>query len=331
MADKTYEMLWDCRFCGTSGLLALTHRHCPNCGAAQDAAERYFPPDDEKVAVEDHVYAGADRNCPACDSPNSAAATFCGNCGSPMDAAAAVARKDEQVVGQDPAAVEVEPPAPARKGGGSKVALAIFAVALLAIACGVASLFFTAEQRFEVAGHQWERTIDVERYDMVREEAWRDRLPAAAADVQCRSKKRDTKRVEDGETCKTVNVDLGDGTFRQDERCKPKYRSVDVMDDWCGYRVPKWQRVRTATAQGQGLDAAPHWPEVQVSGCASLGCERQGPRKEDYTVVLRGEDGEQATCSFNTVAAWQGYAPGSTWTADVRRVTGGVVCGSLRK
>ena len=32
---KTYEMMWDCPYCGTKHLLGLTHRHCPNCGAAR--------------------------------------------------------------------------------------------------------------------------------------------------------------------------------------------------------------------------------------------------------------------------------------------------------
>src|SRR5688572_28230933 len=41
--EQVFQMLWDCRFCGTSKLLGLDHRHCPNCGAAQDPEWRYFP------------------------------------------------------------------------------------------------------------------------------------------------------------------------------------------------------------------------------------------------------------------------------------------------
>ena len=55
-----FEMLWDCPNCGTDKLLGLTHRHCPNCGAAQDPSKRYFPADDQKVAVENHPYQGAE-------------------------------------------------------------------------------------------------------------------------------------------------------------------------------------------------------------------------------------------------------------------------------
>ena len=56
--SNAYEMFWDCPYCGTAELLGKTHRHCPACGAAQDAEARYFPPEDRKVAVEDHVRAG---------------------------------------------------------------------------------------------------------------------------------------------------------------------------------------------------------------------------------------------------------------------------------
>ena len=78
---KTYEMFWDCGYCGSTELLGKTHRHCPACGAAQDAGARYFPPEDKKVAVEDHVYVGSDFVCANCSAPCSARAAHCGNCG----------------------------------------------------------------------------------------------------------------------------------------------------------------------------------------------------------------------------------------------------------
>ena len=88
---KVYEMQWDCKFCGTKKLLGKTHRFCPNCGAQQDPTWRYFPSDSEKVAVQDHVYVGADIICKACQSLNSGKAEFCGNCGAPLSDAARAA------------------------------------------------------------------------------------------------------------------------------------------------------------------------------------------------------------------------------------------------
>jgi hypothetical protein len=36
-SGKTYEMLWDCRYCGTKKLLGKTHRQGPECGGEQHA------------------------------------------------------------------------------------------------------------------------------------------------------------------------------------------------------------------------------------------------------------------------------------------------------
>src|SRR5262245_41064864 len=85
-----YEMLWDCDHCDTKGLLAKSQRHCPECGAKQNADKRYFPPEGAEVRVDGHKYEGADRVCPACSAAISAAAKNCTNCGSPQDGAAEV-------------------------------------------------------------------------------------------------------------------------------------------------------------------------------------------------------------------------------------------------
>lgn len=36
MYDTNYEPLWKCRICGSDGLLASTHAHCPNCSHERD-------------------------------------------------------------------------------------------------------------------------------------------------------------------------------------------------------------------------------------------------------------------------------------------------------
>lgn len=97
--SKTYEMLWDCRYCGSRKNLGKTHRHCPNCGAQQDATARYFPAESEKVAVEDHVFVGADVQCPGCGFWSGRAAACCGGCGAPLSAAREAQRRADQVAG----------------------------------------------------------------------------------------------------------------------------------------------------------------------------------------------------------------------------------------
>ena len=85
LEEGTFQMLWDCQYCGSEKLLGVTHRFCPHCGAAQNPDTRYFPTAGEEVALHDHVYVGVDVLCPACEAPNSAAADFCGNCSASLE------------------------------------------------------------------------------------------------------------------------------------------------------------------------------------------------------------------------------------------------------
>ena len=85
MSEKTYEMLWDCQYCGTTKLLGKTHRFCPNCGAAQDPRSRYYPSEEDKVAVEDHTFVGVDVTCSVCNTLNNGDSHFCQNCGASLD------------------------------------------------------------------------------------------------------------------------------------------------------------------------------------------------------------------------------------------------------
>src|SRR5688572_8757657 len=98
VSEAVYEMVWDCKYCGQKKLLGLTHRFCAGCGGPQDPASRYFPPDNEKVAVNDHQFVGADVACPACKQPMGRAAKCCTHCGSPIDKGVEVARRGDVVV-----------------------------------------------------------------------------------------------------------------------------------------------------------------------------------------------------------------------------------------
>ncbi len=111
---RTYQMLWDCPSCGTCKLLGLTHRFCPNCGAPQDPTLRYFPPQDEAIAVEDHPLVGPDWRCSGCDAPNHARATFCGACGAPRSGDRPVALRHD-VVSTSGAAFQGETAADAKR------------------------------------------------------------------------------------------------------------------------------------------------------------------------------------------------------------------------
>lgn len=311
--DKTYEMMWDCEYCGSRKLLGKTHRHCPECGAAQNPQRRYFPPEHEKVAVEDHVYVGADQHCPACREPQSAAVKHCTNCGSPLAGGKAAARQGDQLVGVAGAPL----PAPVEKKGGSGKIIALVAVVVVSIvAFFVVRAFWKQEATVEVTGHSWQREIAIERHQEVKESG------------PCKSMPRDatvTSRSTPSPKCVTRKVDQGDGTFKEKKEC-------DEPVERCEYRVKKWTVANTLKETGRGLDDDPVWPKVRLGRRGDcLGCEREGSRTERYVVHFEdGAKGDDFECSFDEISEWKKFDEKSKWKVDKHVLGGDLDCDSLK-
>ncbi len=350
-------MLWDCKYCGTQKLLGLTHRHCPNCGAPQDATARYFPSASERVEVQNHVYAGADVVCPACQEANSKKAAHCFNCGSPLTEAAEVRRRAERdpstagADSKDAAVLEARAAVPStsaelrsaelgrasvagarsptKKRSSLKRDLTILAVIFVPLTVlFFLNIFWTKTVQVEVVRHHWVRDVIIERFSDVSESAWCDSLPSGARVTSREYTTRSSRKVADGESCSTRQVDNGDGTFSEKETCKTTYRSEPVKDYRCQYLVTKWHTDRTAKAEGD-YQKAPAWPALQFAKQGQcVGCEREGKRSERYEVVLRDKaDGEEASCELEE-AKWRRFQPGATYPTE-RMVVGGIVCGSI--
>jgi hypothetical protein len=134
--------------------------------------------------------------------------------------------------------------------------------------------------------------------------------------------------VADGEVCHNENHDRGDGTFERREVCKTKYRSEPVYDDKCNFTVDRWDRIRSEKNSG-GLREEPSWPSVGfLRTCTTLGCEREGPHHETYTVELRSNEATPYTCD-KPQAQWRSLVEGATYPMKVRVVGGGADCASL--
>jgi hypothetical protein len=339
-----YEMLWDCKFCGTKKLLGLTHRHCPSCGAPQGAEGRYFPSDDEKVPAKDHEYFGADLHCAHCGFANGSKSKHCAGCGAPLEGAKEVARKSDEVVA--PAAVDNEteekeiqrallragirpskPPAP-RTGPRWGLRLGcLLAVVLLASAAAL--LLWKKPGGLEVVRHTWKREIAVERYGPSNDSAWCDQLPSEVRDVRRRHEVRSHERVADGQDCHTRKVDRGNGTFTEQQECAPRFRDEPVYADKCYFTVDRWTKARSATAEGASLGDAPRWPDLALARAGRcVGCEREGARTENYVVVFRDDQAREHSCEFDQVR-WSSFADGSRWAAQMGVVSGALDCNTL--
>jgi hypothetical protein len=306
-SEGFYEMLWDCDHCEAKGLLGKSQRHCPECGAPQNPDKRYFPTPEQQKRVDGHSYEGADRHCPACNSPMAAKAKNCAKCGSPLDGS-------KEVRG-----VMAAKPAPKKRRK-----IWPYVVAALVLIGFLIWLFFirTRDAQMVIDAHRWERVVMIEKFGDYEEAAWRNQMPSDASFPSCTRRERSTRKVPDGETCTTERVDKKDGTFEQVQRCKPKYRSEPIEDDWCTFRVRRWKRVDAVRSTGGGMQ--PAWPAVPATDVpATLGATRSMDRTEMLYLDLGGQ-----TCEVDATT-WRKYKDGQKVKVEVRAGTGKIVCKSL--
>lgn len=349
MAETTYQMLWDCRACGTVALLGITHRSCPNCGSAQDPQRRYFPEPGKEIAAEGHVYAGADKICRACNCAQSAKASFCGTCGSGLDAAkeatllvdapssldaaaarvpGAASREAEQRrrQGQTPEAPVKTPSSP----WPGRIFKGLAAVVVLFIGLFMVERLWTKAIELEVGRHTWSREIDVETFRADARSDWCDSKPSDSYDISKTRKQKGTEKVADGETCAPVRTDNGDGTFSKSNKCTTKYKSVPTYADWCSFKVDRWVVTDTRKASGESKEPTPAWPKVEgLRGGSGLGAQRIGPRREKYVAHFTAPKVDLA-CDYSE-GQWKTFNVKQKVSASQGVLLGSITCDSIDK
>ena len=325
--EKYYEMLWNCESCGAMGLFAKSQKHCPQCGSAQNPEKRFFPEEGQEVEVQGHQFVGVDWHCPYCQSPNGAAASFCGACGGAKDGS-----KEVKAV-SDPAAKTPEPPdppAPPAASGGFPWFKLILVLLVLVAGFFIVRFLWKSDEPLKVVALNWSREVDIERFAAVEESKWCNELPAGANVVHRAMEEKGKKKVPDGETCKDIRIDKRDGTFTKKRECTPKYKETPEMAYKCRYRVNSWKVVRTDKAQStQGSEPAWPAPRLYAAGGNILGNERLASRREVLSVQLQPAKGEVLTCALKP-EVWSRLKVGDVVTAKVR-ASGGADCDELKK
>lgn len=353
---KVYEMQWDCQYCGTEKLLGKTHRFCPNCGAPQNPDARYYPSDDEKVAVQDHKFVGKDITCPACDHLNSGASKFCEQCGSPLEKGTQAATLAAQMRDDDDTfessgsrdvvkekfesemeRVGLDKGGKRKKGGTPWVWIIGGVLACAAILAVIYMLTAKQESTLVVAELTWQRDAVVEQYQEYSVRSWEDTRPPGINMVivpgSCEREQRSTRRVPDGEECQVRRVDQGDGTFREEEQCQTVYREEPVYDQMCVWNGFIWDYARTVSTSGTGTEPEPYWGELNLrcDGEQRVGCERVASQEEAYTVHFRGDENRAYDCNFPQ-SEWQSIPIESVWTGLTGTFnTDAIDCDSLQR
>ena len=183
------------------------------------------------------------------------------------------------------------------------------------VALGVWYFFFrTVERPLEVAGHSWQRTVEVELEREVEEEAWA--VPPGGRQTGVyqaihhydkvfshnETRTRSVQVQTGTRTYKCGTRDLGNGYF-QDEMCtepvystrqesyqEPVYHDVPRYQAKYRYRIWRWGKERELTAQGHGLERV-HWPDTAAATAGPR--RRAGARRERYVLHLEGAKGQR--------------------------------------
>lgn len=300
-----YEMFWDCASCGTKKLLGVTHRHCPNCGSAQDENARYFPAAHEEIALTNHTYYGVDWDCQYCSTPNSNNAKYCVNCGAGKDGTKPVVMVHERVAkstqktNNSAAARSVS----VEKKSANYLAIGIGTIVFLLFVAIITGFMVKTEESALVYNKDWNRSIAVEQYSARSGSDWCNSKPSDAYNVTSSREVRDHKQVADGQSCTTSNVDRGDGSYSKQTTCTTKYKSVPIYDNKCYYTVNRWGHSRSIVSNGDHK-TEPYWSSVgrlTSSALNVLGNERLGNRSESYTVYFKNKkkQGDIWSCSLS--------------------------------
>ena len=338
---ETFQMLWDCKFCGTTKLLGIDNRHCPNCGAAQDPAWRYFPAEADMKFINDPKFAGADRICPFCGQPNSAEAKFCKDCGGDLSTAPEAARKQKLVTGlegasgksddvvlnqfmaeqaaiksgKSAAAAHSMTPA-AKRSGLPLVARIVLVVGVIGVLLGggyLALSNITHPASLTVRDMTWAHKIDVQQLQQQSSSDWRGSVPSDAYSLSCHTADRCHTESETY-TCGYEYKDNGNGSGQRVAKTCTRDKQVCVSDQMCSYYVDRWAFEHTLTASG-GLNDTPHCPNFSPLRMSGLGAER-GTCEQNYNVIFTNGK-KDYTYSQPSEQVWRRFQVGQQYDVAI--------------
>jgi hypothetical protein len=331
-----FEMLWDCEFCGAEKLLGITHRHCPNCGAAQNPAARYFPKPGEEIALEDHRFVGVDVICPACDSPNSATAKFCGNCGADVETGERASLRSARMITEglgenkrdlvkekfeaEQARIHANAKTQARKESfvgrnrGKLIGGSVISSIGLIGAFIFGFFFMRIHENVTITNHTWERSYQIQEYQRVRDTSDCSAVPRGADITNRRTETRQVRSCE--RVCEQQQVDQGDGSGRTENVCHDECQNVPQEVQVCTYEVNRWVNIDADWAALSGNNLSPEWPDSgDILSCNNtpdrLGEQCLKDRDEKYILHFVRENGDDVQCDLDNIDEWQSFEDGA--------------------
>jgi hypothetical protein len=339
------EGRWDCPACGTIGVRGPLTR-CPNCGSPRPRDVRFYLPDDSALVSDEAslaaARAGADWVCGHCHAQNKAADADCRSCGNPRDESSqdVALEEREYSLEETPRASAaaartlhpLEQAQPRRRGRGRGLLLA----GGLLLAAFLLLRFFPQQIEVQAEAFRWERSLQMERNEVVAKEEWS--TPPGAFDVQSFQAVRSYRQVLRGYETRTRSVrvqvgeerypcgqiDKGNGYFetryctrpvyenRTETYEEPVYDQVPVYDTKYRFKVYEWVSRPEALLRSAGEGQQPQWPAPSPKPDGKSW--REGERQERYFVTVREPDGDRHEHELS-FEAWGRLSPGAALKA----------------
>lgn len=317
--EEYVEGYWICPNC--SAKCRGSEQGCSACGAIRGENVEFFCDDDAPAITDEEelekAKAGPDWICQFCGNTSPSASPKCTGCGSYREDGKKRKVIEEKIEADKAKDTEEtkEPPKPLPMG--CKIGCSIFAIFMLIL------MAFSCQQKagqLEVLSASWQRSIEREQYQTVRESAWKNEVPSGAREISRSREIRKYNEIPDGfeevnetyteqvktgeKKVKDGKVNLGNGRFKIKYKTVPiykdvtktrrvkrqKYRKEPVYDQKITYEVEKWKPIEKVTASG--VDNEPYWPETKAAKSTppKVGDIREGTRKEEFKVKARRVD-----------------------------------------
>lgn len=326
---KKIEGYWDCDQCGTKRIKGR-FRNCINCGKPRGKDTKFYMVE-TTLAENQDVSEEPDWYCSYCESLNSAKLSECESCGSSREESEKnyfdlqEEKKQKQIERQKEQRQEQlndykefrsqKPEASVRinnisnsstesKQKSSKLKYGAAIVSIFAL-IGLLLFFFIPKQTtLYVNNKTWQRSIEVEVYKTVRENAWS--IPSGGRLVETRreihhyeqvldhyetvSEQKSERYISHYKT-ETSYKDMGNGYFDTvtkqvpvydtrywtETRQEPVYKSMPVYQTKYYYDIERW--VTKEWINSSGINNEPYWAELNLEEL-----EREGSRREEYCI-----------------------------------------------
>ena len=345
---RLIEGFWDCHYCDKIGIRGGI-RECPNCGKARDENTTFYlnKRNMSYVPKEKTIYINKNPDwvCNYCNQLNSDNFCSCTSCSAPrtdenlnyFENRDKQNKKDEENYSQfDDTTKAFESLSDLSNTFSnisynehslsfrdfftshiSNILIALFSI--LAIA-GLIFIFIPKPQQLTVQNFSWQRSIEIERYQTVKESDWN--LPAGARLLYAQEEFSHYEEVLDHYETKTREVakerlvgyeeyvsgyrDLGNGYFEEiissspvyetyyetETYEEPVYRNEAVFRTKYYYEIDKWLFERSVKTSGK--DKEPYWGEVNLASD-----ERVSSERENYYISALNKKGKEKSITLS--------------------------------